>query len=254
VALIGAVTCGLSALRYIRGVHRRDIMELRYYHLRSGLQEQHTTDFLQHGLLPAAERAGIRPIGCFSAAIAPDSPFLLIVTSYPSVAAIENAREKLAADKEFQTASDAFDSTPEPAYERMETSLLWGFPSFPAVIPPPAREDRAARIFELRTYESINDKTLARKIQMFGDGEIDAFKRVGMWPVFFGQTIIGPRMPSLTYMLAFDNLAAREELWDAFSADPDWQKLRVTPGLSDAEIVSKISNAILRPLPFSPIH
>jgi hypothetical protein len=30
--------------------------------------------------------------------------------------------------------------------------------------------------------------------------------------------------------------------------------LRAQPGLSDAEIVSNISNAILRPLPFSPIR
>jgi hypothetical protein len=136
----------------------------------------------------------------------------------------------------------------------MENSLLWAFPSFPAVIPPPARENRPARIFELRKYESPNDKTLARKIKMFGDGEIEAFRRVGMAPVFFGQTIVGTRMPNLTYMVAFDDLAAREKLWSAFSADPGWQKLRVTPGLSDAEIVSNISNAIVRPLPFSPIR
>jgi len=164
------------------------------------------------------------------------------------------AREKLAADKQFQAASDAFHSAPEPPYVRMESSLLWAFPSFPAVVPPPARENRAARIFELRTYESPTEKTLARKIQMFGDGEIDAFKRVGMAPVFFGQTIVGPRMPNLTYMLGFDDLAAREKLWSAFSADPGWQKLRITPGLSDADIVSNISNAIVRPLPFSPIR
>jgi hypothetical protein len=232
----------------------RAIIELRYYHMRSGPQVQRTTDFLQHGLLPASERAGIGPFGCFNALVAPDSPFLLTVTSYSSLAAIEAAREKLAADKDFQAVSDAFNSAPEPAYARMETSLLWAFPNFPSVIPPPARENRGARIFELRTYESPNDKTLARKIKMFGDGEIDAFKRVGMLPVFFGQTIAGVRMPSLTYMLGFDDLASREKLWSAFSADPEWQKLRVTPGLSDAEIVSNISNTIVRPLAFSPIR
>jgi hypothetical protein len=55
-------------------------------------------------------------------------------------------------------------------------------------------------------------------------------------------------------MLAYDDLAARDKTWSAFSADPDWQKLRATPGLSDADIVNNISNAILRPLPFSPIR
>jgi hypothetical protein len=89
---------------------------------------------------------------------------------------------------------------------------------------------------------------------MFGDGEIAIFRRSGMLTVFFAQTIVGSRMPNLTYMLAYADLAARDKTWAAFSADPEWQKLRATPGLADADIVNNISNAILRPLPFSPIR
>ena len=37
-------------------------------------------------------------------------------------------------------------------------------------------------------------------------------------------------------------------------ADLEWQKLRARPGLSDAEIVSNIHSAILRPLANSPIR
>jgi len=55
---------------------------------------------------------------------------------------------------------------------------------------------------------------------MFGDGEIDIFRRSGMLTVFFAQTIVGSRMPNLTYMLAYDDLAARDKTWRAFSADP----------------------------------
>jgi hypothetical protein len=232
----------------------RAIIELRYYHVRSGPQVKRTTDYLRDGLAPAFERAGIRPLGCFNALVAPDSPFLLTAASYPSLAAIETAREKLAADKEFQAASEVFNATPELSYMRMESSLLRAFAAFPAVVPPPTGENRAARIFEMRTYESPNDKTLARKIKMFGDGEIAIFRRLGMIPVFFGETLVGPRMPNLTYMLVFDNLAAREKLWDAFGIDPEWQKMRVAPGLTDPEVVSNITNVILRPLPFSTIH
>jgi hypothetical protein len=89
---------------------------------------------------------------------------------------------------------------------------------------------------------------------MFEDGEIAIFRRIGMSPVFFGQALVGQNLPHLTYMLAFDDLAARERLWRAFGSDPDWQKLRAQPGLSDAEIVSNISSSILRPLPFSLIR
>ena len=103
-------------------------------------------------------------------------------------------------------------------------------------------------------YESNNSGTLQRKIKMFNDGEIGAFVRSGGQPVFFGETLIGPRQPNLTYMLSYEGLAGRDTVWKAFSADPTWQKLRVTPGLSDAEIVSNISNYLVSPLPFSQIR
>ena len=75
-----------------------------------------------------------------------------------------------------------------------------------------------------------------------------------MRPVFFGETIVGAKMPNLVYMLAFESLAQRESAWNAFGSDPEWKELRSKPGNSDAEIVSNISNAILRPLPFSQIR
>jgi hypothetical protein len=89
---------------------------------------------------------------------------------------------------------------------------------------------------------------------MFNEGEIAIFRRCGILPVFFGETVIGRNMPNLTYMVAFDDLAARERAWRAFGGDPEWKKLRAMPGYADSEIVSNISNAILRPLPFSPIR
>jgi hypothetical protein len=49
-------------------------------------------------------------------------------------------------------------------------------------------------------------------------------------------------------------MAGRDKVWSAFGADPDWQKLRSQPGYSDAEIVSNISNVILRPAAGSEIR
>lgn len=228
------------------------IIELRYFRMRSGPQVARTTDYLRKGWLPAAQRAGVGPVGFFNAVVAPGSPFILSVASFPNAAALAELPRKLAADKEFQSAVDEYNS--EPGYQRMDNSLLLAFPSVPSVAPPPAEPSRAPRVFELRTYESPTDTTLARKVKMFGDGEIAAFHRSGMLPVFFATGVVGRNLPNLTYMLAFDDLAARDKAWSAFGKDPGWQKLRATPGLSDAEIVSNITNAILRPLPFSPIR
>ena len=235
---------------------QRSILELRYLRMRNGGvdQMQRASEFLTKGALPALERAGAGPFGFFGSVIAEESPFILSVTAFPSLAAMETMRDKEAQDPEYRKAREAYNALPGLGYLRLESSLLRCFEAMPRPEPPPRDTPSAPRIFELRTYESDNAATLARKIKMFGDGEIAIFRRLGMRPVFFGETIVGRNMPNLVYMLAFDSLAARESAWKAFGSDPEWQKLRAKPGNSDAEIVSNISNAILRPLAFSPIR
>jgi len=233
---------------------KNSIFHLLYFYMRSGSQVERTTQYLNAVYLPAARRNGLGPVGFFSPVIGEGSPFILSLATYPSFAAIETIHNKFAEDKEFEKGWDAYNTISDPAYVRMESALLRAFDSMPALEMPATDPKRSARIFELRTYESMNEKASRRKIQMFSDGEIGIFRRLGMAPVFFAQTIIGRNLPSLTYMLAFDDLASREKLWRDFGADEEWRKLRAQPGLSDAEIVSNISNIILRPLPFSPIR
>ncbi len=251
-----AVGAGLASGSAGAAKTKSSVFELRILRLRNSPdnQRQRLSEFFQKSLAPAARRAGLGPIGVFSSAIAPDGPFLAWLWSFPSLAAFDEAGEKLAADKQFAKEAEAFNALPGLSYVRLDSSLLRGFDSMPAIEAPPTEGRRAPRIFELRTYESNNSATLRRKMKMFDDGEIGIFRRLGMAPVFFGQTIVGRNMPSLVYMLGFDDLASREKLWRAFGADPEWQKMRATPGLSDAEIVSNISSVILSPLPFSDIR
>src|ERR1039457_5705910 len=216
-------------------------------------QRQRNNDFLKQQVA-AFDRAGAGPTGVFSSNIASDGPFLLVLSSFPSLSGMEQVQAKLAADAEYQKALDAYNALPGLNYERMETSLLRAFDGYPSVMPPPNDGKRPARLFELRQYESNNSATLKRKVKMFNDGEIGAFQRAGAQPVFFAETIVGARQPNLTYMLSYEDLAARDKVWKAFGADPEWQRLRTTPGLSDAEIVSNITNYLVSPLPFSPIR
>ena len=230
-------------------------LELRRYQLRNSAdnQRQRTTEFLR--LQTAAlVRAGAGPIGAFSSSIAPNTPFLLTLVSYPTAASIEEVATKLGADAEYQRALTIYNSQPGLNYERMESSLLLAFAGYPKVVPPANDGKRPARLFEVRNYESNNTTSLRKKVQMFNDGEIGAFERAGGQPVFFGETVIGPNQPSLTYMLSYPDLPGRDAVWKAFGADAEWQKLRVTPGLSDAEIVSNITNYLVTPLAFSQIR
>ena len=46
-------------------------------------------------------------------------------------------------------------------------------------------------------------------------------------------------------MLGFEDEAAMKKGWDAFRADPEWDKLKKDPAYKDT--VSQITNLVLRP-------
>lgn len=232
------------------------IIELRRIQLRNTAenQRQRTTEFLDRHAASALQRAGAGTLGFFVSSIGPSSPFILTLTTYPSLAAMEQIRAKVSGDGEYQKALEAFNAQPGLNYVRIDSSLLRSFDGFPTVVPPPISGKRPSRLFEVRMYESNNLNTLHRKIKMFNEGEAAIFKRLGMQPVFFGETIVGANQPNLVYMLSYEDLSQREQAWKAFGADDEWKKLRETPGYSDAEIVSNISNYLVTPLPFSPIR
>jgi hypothetical protein len=229
--------------------------ELRQYRLRRGPQVKLTDDFLREAALPAWKRLGIGPIGVFNTTIGSDAPTVYVLMPHPSPESVASTGARLLADTEFLRAGAAFLNVPstDPAYVRRESSLLVAFETFAKLEVPPAAAENRARIFELRTYESHSEKAHLKKVEMFNNGEIAIFRRTGLRPVFFGRTLIGSKLPNLTYMLTFDDIAARDKNWATFIADPEWKKLSTAPGYTDGEIVSNISNALLAPAPYSQI-
>jgi hypothetical protein len=164
--------------------------ELRYYRMRNSRTNmvQRTTAFLSKGYVPAARRAGIAPVGLFSATIAPEAPFLLVLSGYPSLGAMQASLEKLAADRVSKLLTEYLRRGP-----RLHPNGKHSFPvlRFGLQIggPPPGR---AARTLSCAPTKSDNEATLRRKIKMFGDGEITVFRRAGLQPVFFGEASWAP--------------------------------------------------------------
>jgi hypothetical protein len=252
-----AAAAGAALKGQTKSAAKPCVYELRIVHQRNTAdhQRERMNDLIKNATLPALEKYGAGPAGFFSNAVAPGGPFMMAIISYPSMAAMEDTRARMNADPKYVKQIEAFNAQPGLSYERIDSSLLRAFPGVPAIEVPQDDGKRPGKIFELRTYESNNSATLHRKMKMFEEGgEIGIFRRLGMQVIFFAETIVGQNMPSLTYMLAYDDLAARERMWKAFGKDPEWLKLREQPGLSDAEIVSNISNILLSPLPFSPIR
>jgi hypothetical protein len=233
------------------------ILELRYFKLRNTTDNQRgrLTNWLIQSALPALRKAGSGPVGVFASSIAPDAPFLLAISSHASLAVYEQTMAKLMQNDAFLSASEAFFNHSGLPFQRMETHLLRAFAGFPSLVVPPAPEaGKPPRLFELRIYESNSPLSLMKKIGMFENGEIEIFQKTGLPPVFFGETIVGDRMPNLTYMVWHDSLTARENNWRTFVQSPEWKKLSATPGLSDGEIVSNITTYLLSPVNGSEIR
>jgi len=228
----------------------------RQYILKTGTGPRRVADFLQNAALPALNRLGHKPIGVFEGVSGVTTPTVFTLTPFGSFDEIGTLETRLDADKEFASAGAAYVDAGATAvpYVRQQVELLTAFPKFPRIVVPAATATKAPRLFELRTYESPTERAHRAKVKMFSDmGEIEIFRRAGLTPVFFSRTLAGPKMPSLTYMLVHENMAARDKSWSAFGSDPDWRKLAATPGYTDPEIVSNITVAYLRPAQYSQI-
>ncbi|MHC4750404.1 MAG: NIPSNAP family protein [Planctomycetota bacterium] len=229
---------------------KQEYYEFRQYRLHVGSKKRLVGDFLRKVGIPAMNRIGIGPVGVFNAIYGPNSPTLYVLLVHKSLESVVNSSSLLMADDEYRKAGADFIDAPlsEPAYVRMESSLMIAFKELPKLLVP----EKKSRIFELRTYESHSIKAAKKKVEMFNEGgEIAIFHKTGLQPVFFGETVIGPKMPNLTYMLVFDDMADRDKRWKTFGGDPEWKKLRANPAYKDT--VSNITDIILRPAPYSQI-
>ena len=233
----------------------REFYHLRKYELQMGPQTALAETFFNDALVPALARMQLGPVGAFKLDIGPETPAFYVLVPGSSMEPVATLDTRLAQDEIFLKAAQPFWGAPasSPAYTRVESSLLLAFEGWPKLVSPASSTTKAKRIFQLRTYESPSHAAHVRKVEMFNNGEFDIFQRTGLHPVFFGDTLIGPRMPSLTYMLTFRDTAELETNWAAFSADPAWKKLSTSPRYAYESIVSNISNLILSPLAASQI-
>ena len=253
-AAAGASAMGSDASAQSPSTPMPQYYELRQYHLRTTMR-QDFSDYLKTVSLPALNRAGISPVGVFTVAVGPDSPTFWMLLAHKDRESVFTLDAKLQNDHDYKTLGAEHHARPStnPGYVRIESQLMVAFDGMPVLEAPAGPTAAASRVFELRTYESHSKAAHKKKMEMFNTGEIGIFRRTGLQPVFFGSNLIGAKLPSLTYMLVFENMAAREKNWGQFVGDPEWKTLSTTAGFTDAEIVSNITSLLLRPAAFSQI-
>jgi hypothetical protein len=233
----------------------REYYELRKYFMQTGPQTKLTESYLSGALIPALNRLRMSPIGVFNLSIGPETPTLYVLIPSTSLEALVTADLQLAKDQQFMQAAEPFwaATAKEPPYIRIESTLLIAFEGWPKITPPASSAQRGKRIFQLRSYESPTNQDHVRKVEMFHSGEFEIFQKSGFTQVFYGDALIGPRLPHLTYMLSFGDLTEMDAKWEVFRNDPNWKKLSADPRFAFEPIVSNITNLILTPTDSSQI-
>lgn len=106
-------------------------------------------------------------------------------------------------------------------------------------------------IYEMRVYRTMPGR-LPALLSRFENHTLSIWKRLGIRQAGFWTTLVGESSYDLTYMLAWESLAEREQKWGAFMADPEWHKVRAETE-KDGQINANVSNQFLAPTSFSAV-
>jgi hypothetical protein len=106
-------------------------------------------------------------------------------------------------------------------------------------------------IYEMRVYRCLPGR-LPALLKRFETVTLGKWDKYGIRQAGFWTTLVGESNQDLTYLLAWESLAEREQKWNAFQSDPEWIAARAESEREGA-IVANITNSFLQPTSFSSV-
>lgn len=104
-------------------------------------------------------------------------------------------------------------------------------------------------IYELRIYSCLPGR-LPNVLKRFETITLRLWEKHQIRQAGFFTTLIGESNQELTYLLAWESMAEREQKWTAFQNDPAWLAARVETE-RDGQLIQNIRNQFLQPTAFS---
>ncbi len=106
-------------------------------------------------------------------------------------------------------------------------------------------------IYELRIYRTLPGR-LPALLDRFQNHTLRIWERFGIRQAGFWTTVIGESNYDLTYLIAWNSMAEREQKWAAFQNDSEWKKV-VAETEKDGPINANVSSQFLKPTAFSSV-
>lgn len=231
-------------------MRRTRFFEFQTFDFKLTTQAARMNEWIGKGYLPRLQKIHSGPVIALSANIGPHVPRTLLITGYASLDEYTNVRAKLAADSEANAALEKLETGAEAPFDAQENALLEAAPFSEEIA---QEKHNPPRFFEVRVYHAPGSAALRALHERFAGGETKIFHKVGINPILYATTLVGPNMPNLTYLIPFESLAAREKAWNAFGADPDWIKLNGDFVQKHGSVPTVIDVSIYRATGFSPV-
>jgi hypothetical protein len=106
-------------------------------------------------------------------------------------------------------------------------------------------------IYEMRRYDCMPGK-IANLHELMETVAIPVFERLGMKVVGCWTPEVGDNENTLIYLLAYDDMGARQKAWDLFWVDPEWTAKRAELAKKfGGPIVAKSDSTFLKPAKYS---
>jgi hypothetical protein len=230
---------------------RTRLYRFDYFYYRQGGQPTRLHQFLS-SQTPLFTKH-LRAFGVFTPVMAPHTQTTLVLSGFSSFENMAAAEASIEADPGYRKAHEEMEAGSEPPFDSLQRVLLQATEFSPEIVPLPEKA-KSARYFEMRVYHSPTERQLAMLHERFAGPEIRIFHRSGVNPILYANTIAGPEMANLTYIIPFATLADREKAWAAFGADPEWAKVRDESIARGGQIVDYQNMSLWRAAPFSPIQ
>jgi hypothetical protein len=223
------------------------------YFLKNGTQPTRIHEYFSGPFLSSMKKFHSGPQLFLEALVAARQPQVAVLLGFDSLTQMYSIFGKLYEDKEWRQGLEKWESGEEAPYEECSRSLLMATPYCPP-LKNPTEPPQSRKIYEVRVYHSPTQRQLEALHARFAGPEIKIFHRVGVHPILYSSGLFGQNIPNLTYIIPFENLAAREKAWDAFGQDPEWIKVRKESIDRSGQISIHSQVSLYRATAYSPIR
>lgn len=228
---------------------KKQIYELRTYYANKGKLDDLHARFRDH-TCALFEKHGIQNVAYWVPVENKDSVLIYLV-AYPDRKAREASWKAFFSDPAWKAAYS--NSTKGgKLVAKVERIFLAPTDYTPQL---PAAESGSARLFEMRTYTTREDRLGALHAR-FRNHTCALFAKHGMTNVLYTEPMeseVGAGT-TLTYFLAHQDEAARTKSFDAFREDPDWRAARKASEEDGPILVEKgVKSVLLKPTDYSPL-